>query len=221
MSGGANEPIWLTSVIEDFEAVEPLVRADAPDAVHKARALTRRLRALFAVVPGRRAERAAEALRGYGRLLGKARDLEVYADRADEFIAGAGAEESAAEEARERLVGRTRERRVRAFRRIAEFLDGDRYRELIRLVERAAEDAEGIDPLVLLHEARKAARAVRYLGEAYGDAEIGAAGEHLQEVLGEHRDNTLLARSLAGEGGIYAAIREQAQARADALVPRR
>lgn len=64
-----------------MHSLEPLVRADQPDAVHQMRVATRRLRATLrtfgTVIPRSRGEKVAADLKWLGGLLGAARDGEV------------------------------------------------------------------------------------------------------------------------------------------------
>src|SRR4051812_38047167 len=76
---------YVRDQVEDLQAQDPLVRADAPDAVHQMRVGCRRLRALLAAYRGvLDADRVAalrEELRWFGEVLGGARDGEVVRDR--------------------------------------------------------------------------------------------------------------------------------------------
>src|SRR5580704_7035513 len=64
-----------------LSSLEPMVRADEPDAVHQMRVGTRRLRAAFrsfgTVIPRSRSEKVAGELKWLGGLLGPVRDGEV------------------------------------------------------------------------------------------------------------------------------------------------
>lgn len=84
-------------------------------------------------------------------------------------------------------------------------------RVLAREARRAVRRAEAADDsLGQLHRARKAARRLRYAAEAVstppaevlGDAarELGAAGERIHDVLGDHRDELVLARFVRRAG---------------------
>lgn len=207
--------VWLRKVVASLAGLEDAVRADEPDAVHRARSQTRRLRVVLGVVPGKRAKTARRRLQQYATLLGAARDLEVYAELAGALIDELG-DVAGTVEARERLVGGTTRKHRRAHARIVEFLDSPDYGRMLHTLDLALADAARLDDLVVLHEARKAARSARYLTEAYGDLEKAAASARLQDDLGVHRDNLLLARSLEGEEGVYAQVRERALTRATA-----
>jgi CHAD domain-containing protein len=209
---------WLEGAIADLEGLGLAVRRDAPDAVHKARTTTRRLRTVLRVIPGAAAKQARRALRAYGELLGAARDLEVRADLAEQLIDESGGDE-ATDAARDRLVAPARRAYHDAHRHVVAYLDGPAYNRLLARLAAVVDDAAGVDDLAVRHEARKSARSMRYLAEVVGDVATAAAGAERQGVLGEHRDLTLLARSLEGEADpVLVAVRETARARAAELL---
>jgi CHAD domain-containing protein len=76
---------YLRDQAEALQAQDPLVRIDAPDAVHQMRVGCRRLRAVLAayrhVVDADRVEPVRDELRWLGEVLGGARDSEVVRDR--------------------------------------------------------------------------------------------------------------------------------------------
>jgi CHAD domain-containing protein len=76
---------YLRDQVEDLQAQDPRVRADAPDAVHQMRVGCRRLRALLAayrgVLDAERVGGLREELRWLGEVLGAARDSEVVRER--------------------------------------------------------------------------------------------------------------------------------------------
>ena len=84
-SAGAALVAYLREQVDDLTAQDPLVRADAPDAVHQMRVGCRRLRALLAayrgVLDAERVTPLREELRWLGEVLGAARDSEVVRDR--------------------------------------------------------------------------------------------------------------------------------------------
>ncbi|GAA4179681.1 hypothetical protein GCM10022287_32400 [Gryllotalpicola koreensis] len=174
------------------------VRRDEPDSVHQARTMTRRLRVIVALVPSDAGRPAARELKHYGRVLGDARDLEVRAELAARLLDELG-DDDETDAAHERLVTDLRAEYREAHGRVVEYLDGRSYRRLLALLEDVAEDADDLDELAVQHEARKHARALRYLAEALGDDDTAKTGAALQDAFGEHRDYTLLARSLDDE----------------------
>jgi CHAD domain-containing protein len=80
-SAGVVVLAYLRLQVHALRSLEPMVRADVPDAVHQMRVATRRLRATLrsfgTVVPRPDTERVAEDLTWVGELLGAARDGEV------------------------------------------------------------------------------------------------------------------------------------------------
>ncbi|WP_022881349.1 CHAD domain-containing protein [Gryllotalpicola ginsengisoli] len=209
---------WIDGVIETLLALEEPVRRDEPDAVHKARTATRRLRVVLPLVPGEASARAQKQLRRYGHRLGAARDLEVRAALAERMLRELGRTRGKAD-ARRRLVDEVRREYAAAHGRVVGFLDGPGYGKLRRALEEVREPAASVDELAVLHAARKAARALRYLAEAYGDLEKAAAGEAVQDALGEHRDSELFARDLDGaDDPVSAELCRRARRRANELV---
>ncbi len=84
----------LTALVHTVRTLDPLVRADVPDAVHRMRTTCRRLRAVTVAFERRLEPSAAEGvaegvaeLRWLGEVLGRARDLEVLVDRVDAMLA--------------------------------------------------------------------------------------------------------------------------------------
>jgi CHAD domain-containing protein len=189
---------WLREVAAELAGLGAAVRRDEPDAVHKARTMTRRLRAVLAVVPGEQAQRARAELKRYGTVLGEARDLEVRAELAAGLLVELG-DDDETDAARERLVAGIRTAHAEAHGRVVDYLDGRGYARLLELLEEATAGGDGVDELAVEHEARKHARAMRYLAEALGDAETAATGAALQDAFGARRDYELLARSLDGD----------------------
>jgi CHAD domain-containing protein len=213
---------WLREVAAALTGLAAAVRGDEPDAVHRARTMTRRLRAVLAAVPGEPAQRVRAELKRYGTVLGAARDLEVRAQLAAALLAELG-EDDETDAAHARLLAGIRALHAGAHRRVVAYLDGPAYARLLGLLDRllagwpdgAAATGEGIDELAVEHAARKHARALRYLAESLGDAGTAATGAALQDAFGARRDLELLARSLDGESDAsLVRLREAARARA-------
>ncbi len=244
----------LRAQVDELVARDPQVRRDLPDAVHKMRVATRRLRSALRTF-GPLLDRTAtdplrDELRWLAGVLGKARDVEVMHARLRELIAGQpedlvmGPVLSRVDQV---MGGRYRHAHTRA---VAEF-DGPRYLQLLEALEavatappfqdrargpardvlaplvrrtwtrldktmRAAERATGDEQDLLLHEARKEAKAARYAAESVEPAfgrraeRFARAVERLQEVLGEHQDGVVTrdvlrelgaASSKSGENG--------------------
>lgn len=189
---------WLRDTIDALIGLGAAVRRDETDAVHRARTMTRRLRAVLGLVPGDAASAARKELKHYGRLLGAARDLEVRAELAQGLLdeLGDGDETDAAHR---RLVEDARTEYSAAHAAVVDYLDGAQYRALVDRLEEVHDAARSFDTLAMEHEARKHARALRYLAEALGDEKTAQLGASLQDAFGDRRDYTLLARSLDDE----------------------
>ncbi|MDH6577827.1 CHAD domain-containing protein [Kitasatospora sp. MAP5-34] len=203
--------------------LEAAVRADEPDAVHRMRVASRRLRsALRAYGPPLR--EVVGELRWLASVLGLARDSEVLGAR---LLAQAGAlpPECGRDELVTRLTRWSRELSERARPEVQAALDGPRYaallarlaaepppgdglpalselarREQRRVAARLKAAVGGPDGDRELHEARKAAKWARYLGETAGLPADGftARMKALQELLGEHQDSVVARAALLG-----------------------
>jgi CHAD domain-containing protein len=207
---------WLRDVIASLVGLGTAVRRDEPDSVHQARTATRRLRVMLSLIPGDAARTARKQLKRYGHVLGAARDLEVRADLASGLLDELG-DDDETDAAHERLIADLRAEYDTAHAAIVEYLDGADYRRLLTLLDDVIDDAEGLDELAVQHEARKHARALRYLAEALGDDGTAAMGAELQDAFGERRDYALLARALDGEQDeSLARVREAARKRGEA-----
>jgi CHAD domain-containing protein len=211
---------WLGDAVDSLIGLGSAVRRDEPDSVHKARTMTRRLRVVLALVPGETAAEARRELKRYGAALGATRDFEVRAELAGELLAELG-DDDEGDAAHDRLIRAARDEYLHLHEAVVEYLDSHAYRRLVGLLEDVAADADDLDELAVQHEARKHARALRYLAEALGDAETAKTGSRLQDAFGERRDYELLARSLEGEGDeSLAAVREAARRRSRASFDR-
>lgn len=82
----------LRRLVEQWQRLDPLVRSDAPDAVHRMRVLCRRLRSLlvsFRPMFDREVTGPLrEELKWYAALLGEARDAEVMRERLSDLLHG-------------------------------------------------------------------------------------------------------------------------------------
>ena len=208
---------WLRDTIDSLLGLGIAVRRDEADSVHKARTMTRRLRVVLGLIPGDTAKAALRELKRYGRVLGTARDFEVRAELAQRLLDEVG-DDDETDAAHRRLIDDVRAEYAAAHDAVVEYLDGPRYRELTARLKDVHESA-ALDELGVQHEARKHARAMRYLAEALGDERTVDLGSGLQDRFGEHRDYTLLARSLEGEDGeSLIRVREAAQRRGEAFL---
>jgi CHAD domain-containing protein len=125
---------YLREQVDSLTAQDPLVRADAPDAVHQMRVGCRRMRALLAAYRGvLDADSVAplrEELRWLGEVLGAARDSEVVRDRLRAEAAELPAELVLGPVER-RIVETFATRYRRAHDQALEEMDGPRYFALL------------------------------------------------------------------------------------------
>ena len=223
---------WLREQVDVIHRFEPLVRHDAPDAVHKMRVAVRRLRNALAsyrpLLVREQTEPVRDELKWLAAALGEPRDAEVMRERLEEMLAdeppevvrGAGYERMDEEMRQEYALARTRmldamgsERYFALLDRLDELATDPPWREQAsepvhsvlrkrvrhdykRLVGRIelADEAEDEEREHLLHEARKAAKRVRYATEALTDVygkparRFVKAMKRVQSRLGHHHD---------------------------------
>ncbi|GAA3551533.1 CHAD domain-containing protein [Nocardioides daeguensis] len=225
----------LGTVIGDLvagirERREPAL-ADEPDAVHQLRTSVRRLRNVLAgfgrYVEKRPARELRDHLASYGAVLGAGRDLEVRAEDCRRVLAELGRTDlepalvapllaahggahavlvdwhaSPDAVALDRLLEQwaedppfTHRARRPAGPATAKVL----RREVRRVLDRAADGETS-------HEVRKAARRLRHVADALGEAALASAGKDIQGRLGDHRDALLLAGHLGAAGAPAAVI---------------
>jgi CHAD domain-containing protein len=243
----------IDAQVRELHRLDPLVREDAPDAVHQMRVASRRLRSALATFRPLLDREVTEPLRDelqwLGRTLGEARDTEVMRGRIASLI-DAQQDEAVREETRQRIDRELDSQYAEARSTAMAAMDSSRYAVLLdRLDQLAAAPpwtAAATDPSrevvprlvrhdwrrlrrrvhaaattatdrstrdVGFHEARKAAKRLRYAAETaepvYGkDARRLVRGaKDLQTVLGEHQDSVVtrqwlrdLADKAAAEG---------------------
>jgi CHAD domain-containing protein len=89
-SAGAAVLAYLEQQVARLKALDPMVRADEPDAVHQMRVTSRRLRSTLQsfgqVIPGSQTTQLVTELKWLGVVLGTARDAEVLAARLDRGV---------------------------------------------------------------------------------------------------------------------------------------
>ncbi|MHA7282377.1 CYTH and CHAD domain-containing protein [Arthrobacter sp. TMS2-4] len=165
---------YLHEQLTALEHQDPLVRQDAPDAIHRMRVATRRARSVLGTYrslldDADAVQHLREELKWVAGVLGRARDAEVMHARLRKMLA---------DEPVELLLGPV-ERRVdlelggdyrKAHARALKALDGKRYLRLIdafelllaapALTARAAEPAAGVIPDLLHHDMRRLRAAV-------------------------------------------------------------
>jgi CHAD domain-containing protein len=194
-------------------AYDPGARRAEPEAVHKMRVATRRLRSTLKTFkesfPPELASRVGPELRWLAHQLGEVRDGQVLSDKLVSAVEREGAPfAGVAQRVRDHLDGKV----ARGQDTLAEALDGDRYLALLdaidelvanpdtveenpmrrarkalrkadRLLDRAL--ADGVD--AELHEARKAYKQARYAVEVFEDAG-GPAAKKLIKALTDLQD---------------------------------
>ncbi len=223
----------LRTQVTVIRRYDPLVRRDAPDAVHKMRVAVRRLRnalatyrPLFVHV---QTEPVRDELKWLAAVLGEPRDAEVMRERLEEMLAneppevvrGAGYERMDEEMRAEYALARERMLRALATDRYYALLDRldelaadppwsetaaepvdsvlrarvrHDYKRLVGRVEFADEAEDPGEREHRLHEARKAAKRVRYAAETltgvYGRQakRFVHAMKRVQTRLGDHHD---------------------------------
>lgn len=184
MTGASGRPGSAGATIVAAVAAIALQHADAsagaardePEAVHRARTLTRRLRSvlganreLFEQAPLRAVR---DGLEEFGDALGRVRDLEVRLEQAETRLKQAETrlDDGAAAALRRRLLDEVRARHAARLNRLSDFLDG-RGHEVQHAVAgfvaappfapAAAGEAEATLSAVLIAEAKRIGRAVR------------------------------------------------------------
>lgn len=221
---------YATEQRDDLNAYDPGVRQGEPEAVHRMRVATRRLRSTLKTFrrsfPG--SAPVADELKWLAGLLGEVRDGQVLETKLLAGIEQAGAEFGpVAERIRAHLDAQVERGRAA----VADALESERYLALLDRIDRMVDDPDEPedDPLrrarnslakadglldealaggedVELHEARKAYKRARYAVEVFGPTAGRPAKRlikvltDLQDVLGAHQDS-VVARELLFELG--------------------
>jgi CHAD domain-containing protein len=223
----------LADQVQELHALDPLVRRDVPDSVHRMRVATRRLRSALAtfrpLLDRDVTDPLREELKWLAGALGEVRDTEVMHERLTALVAAEPAEAvrgDADSRIERELVHRYEAARVEAMQamrspryhdllerldalvaappwtesaseRAAAALPARVRRDWKRLERRMGSAAAATEPTeraARLHEARKAAKRLRYAGETavpvHGrDARrLVKRAKRLQTVLGDHHD---------------------------------
>ncbi|MGM9349435.1 CYTH and CHAD domain-containing protein [Streptomyces salinarius] len=222
-------------------SLDPAVRGDLPDAVHRMRVTCRRLRACLrsyrSVLDRRVTDPVRAELRWLAGELGAARDQEVLGERIgaaltdlpDELVLGPVAARLRVWEVSHGGEARSRTREALATPRYPRLLDAldalvrrpplragagrkpartmaravlDEYGRLAGRMEIALAQPAGRSRETALHEARKAAKKLRYAAEvarpALGKpvARLGERAKAVQQLLGEHQDAVVAQHTL-------------------------
>lgn len=126
---------YIDGQIRELLATDPAVRLEEPDAVHKMRSATRRLRSALAVYRqlfgAAAVRRLRDELKWLGRILGSPRDAEVMRERLGTHAAELPAEQSTGGAVRDRLERELGNRFDAGYRKVQEVLVTDRYFRLL------------------------------------------------------------------------------------------
>lgn len=174
-------------------AEDPRVRAERPDAVHKMRVSTRRMRSALAsyqrVLAREPAREVRDELKWLAGVLGAARDAQVLRARLDALVDGQPAElvmGPVRQRIDEELLGDYRS----AHEAVARALDGDRYRRLLERVEEVV-TRPGFTAAAEAPAAETAGRMLRRdrkrLHQQVRDARSARSEDHRSESLHEAR----------------------------------
>jgi CHAD domain-containing protein len=179
---------YLGKQAERMSCYEPRVSRDQPDAVHKMRVATRRMRTALRTF-GRVVERDATRplageLKWFAGVLGEARDAEVLLARLGTTIRGLP-DELVLGPVLARVTGRLARERAAAHAKVVEAMDGDRYRALRDAVSRllagppltplAGKPAADVLPRQVRRADRKARRRHARIDGADDGADLAAA----------------------------------------------
>lgn len=125
---------YVATQVGVLQGREAGVRTDEPDAVHKSRVATRRLRSVLAtygrLFDGEVTGPLREELKWYAGMLGGPRDAEVMRDRLTELVGGLSPDEVDGPVV-ERLTAHLNERHAQTHRELVEAMDSPRYAALM------------------------------------------------------------------------------------------
>ena len=170
---------YLRAQADTLTALDPLVRRDEPDAVHKMRVTTRRLRstlqAFGKIIPRSRADRLAGELKWLGGVLGEARDAQVLSghllDGLDQFPV-----EQVIGPVQARVQGHFAPLRAAARTALLKALDSERYVALLNDLDQfidepppgpdASRPARDVLPAAVRRSYRRTARRMRRTRQA-------------------------------------------------------
>ena len=124
--------VAAATLVDELKLIDPRVRANEPDSVHRMRTTIRRLRSLFAsyrtVFDAVVTDPIRDELKQLGAILGEARDAEVMRDRLKMLIAD---HEQVPRSVEAQLVEELDRRHSDARERVVAELSGERYRRLL------------------------------------------------------------------------------------------
>ena len=132
--------VAVAALVDELKLVEPRVRANEHDSVHRMRTTIRRLRSLFAsyraVFDTEVTDPIRDQLKQLGAILGEARDAEVMSDRVRMLIADHG---QVPLSVATQLVDEWERRHSDARERVVAELSGERYLRLLDSLDRFVE----------------------------------------------------------------------------------
>lgn len=219
---------YLSAQVDELRSREPGARIDSPDAVHRMRVATRRLRSSLAtfrpLFGGSKPQRLRDELKWVGTVLGPVRDVEVMRAHLHETAAAVVGDADLADVLAQ-LDHELAERHSRAHAEMVTTMDGPRYAALLAALEafvikppwakrRAKAAARLTVPALVgracarVDRAARAARAARAskMAKAASSAEgvPGAGGVELHEVR-KAAKRARYAAEVAGSSGGSAA----------------
>ncbi|MCM6764456.1 CHAD domain-containing protein, partial [Rathayibacter sp. ZW T2_19] len=209
--GGEAALAAVVELLAELRAVDPFVRLEAENALHRMRTLCRRLRSVLAasrsVLDRSATDPIRDELRWLGGVLGAARDEEVLGARLRAGLAAAAEQLPAAAVPESSLLVDIEGRHGVALRRVARTLRGGRYLDLLASLDeligdppRTAKAGSSARKLVKRslkkelsrletarsgpdrHEVRKAAKRLRYVAEAWRSVVPSAVGSRAHRL---------------------------------------
>jgi CHAD domain-containing protein len=219
LAAGGGKPKKVNPVLayareqrDAIAAYDPGVRHGDPDAVHKMRVATRRLRSTLKTFrkafPAQLAGRVAPELKWLAGQLGEVRDGQVLGPKLESSIGDAPEFAAVARRIREYVEAKVADGRAA----LAEDLDGERYLGLLDAIDELVDVPRGDEPDPLrrarkavrkadglldeavaggvdaeLHEARKAYKRARYAVEVF-ESSVGKPSKQLTKALTDLQD---------------------------------
>ncbi|MBF4461989.1 MULTISPECIES: CYTH and CHAD domain-containing protein [unclassified Rathayibacter] len=191
--GGEAAVAAVRELLGELRAVDPRVRLETDDALHRMRTLARRLRSVLAasrsVLDRASTDPIRSELRWLGRVLGAARDEEVLADRLRSGLASTGLDEGSAAS----LIEEIERRHALALRRVARTLRGGRYLALLASIDallasppRTGKAKQSVKKLVrrsVSHERSRVREARRAAEGTEGRHELRIAAKRLRYTV--------------------------------------
>ncbi len=206
---------YLRTQGDTLKSLDPLARRDEPDAVHKMRVTTRRLRstlqAFGKVIPRSQTAGLAEELKWLGGVLGEARDAEVLSGHLQDGLAQFPAEQVIGP-IQARVQGHFAPRRAATRRALLKALDSPRYFALLNQLDQLIDDpphgpaasgaARDVLPAAVRRSYRRTARRI-------GRARLARAGAATDVAL--HQARKAAKRSRYASEAVTPALGEKAR----------